>query len=150
MLPLGHLSPSIVTPKHLRDQLLKIQAKIPHQLRLPSAAAVGLWQYKGSLGCVILMDGDNLLVLVSLPLLDRKSTFEVFTVINLLIPYPEKVVREGIVARYIVFNVARTGFIPELTLEAARECEANVLGACSSRRPIYVKSSHKLCILGLF
>lgn len=90
------------------------------------------------------MDGDNLLVLVSLPLLDRKSTFEVFTVINLSIPYPEIDVMEGVVARYIAFNVARTGFIPELTREA------NVIGACSSRRPIYVKSSHKLCILGLF
>lgn len=73
MLSLGHLSTIIVTPEHLRDFLLKIQAKLPHQLRLPADPRGSLWYYYGSLDCVPLMDGDKLLILVSLPLLDKKA-----------------------------------------------------------------------------
>lgn len=57
--------------------------------------------------------------------------------------------RDKIEAENINFNVSKTRFIL-LKIEETMECEANVLGACLSRRPIYVSSSHKLCILGLF
>lgn len=57
---------------------------------------------------------------------DNKSNFEAFT----------------------AFNRAKTRFIL-LTFEKAREWEANLLGACPSIIPIFRRSRHKLCILGL-
>ena len=44
MLSLGHLSPSIVTPGHLRDLLLRVQTELPHHLRLPVDPTEGLWK----------------------------------------------------------------------------------------------------------
>lgn len=64
-----------------------------------------------------MMGGIRLIVFVSLPVLDRESTFEVFKVVNLLIPYPEIGVTGGVVAGYklkaenIAFNEARTKFM---------------------------------------
>lgn len=82
MLSLGHLSPSIVTPGHLRDILLGIQTELPHQLRLPADPNMELWRYYSSLGCVTLIENDKLLALVPIPLLNRGSIFEFFQAIN--------------------------------------------------------------------
>ena len=35
MLSLGHVSPSIITPKHLKKLLLEMQSKLPYHLTLP-------------------------------------------------------------------------------------------------------------------
>lgn len=37
-----------------------------------------------------------------------------------------------------------------LTPEEATQCETNVLDKCPSRSPVYVRSGHRLCVLGLF
>lgn len=81
---------------------------------------------------------------------DNKTTVKVFKVVNLPIPYPEIDGKGGAVAIYrlqtenIAFTITR--FIP-LTPNG---CEANVLGTCQSRSPIYVRNRRKLCIFGLF
>lgn len=84
-----------------------------------------------------LIEGNKLFITVSLVLLDRKSTFEVFKIINLPIPYPEVGGKGVVVAWYkletenIVFNVKRTKFMM-LTLEEVMTCRMNVLGTCPS------------------
>ncbi len=46
------------------------------------------------------MEEKKILALVPVPLLDRDSTFEVFQVINLPIPYPDPKQEFGVVAKY--------------------------------------------------
>lgn len=155
MLSLGHLSPGIVTPGHLRELLLKIQAELPHHLRLPVSPDEDLWKYYNALGCVTLLENKKLLVLMSIPLLDRESIFEVYQVVNLPIPYPqatqglEAVATYRIETEYIAMNSARTKFML-LTAGEARECQVDALGTCTSSSPIYVTGNHKLCVLELF
>lgn len=82
MLSMGHLSPSIITPIRLREVLLGIQARLLHHLRLPVNPTKPLWKYYSALGCTTLLENKKLLVLVSVPLLNRDSTFEIYQVIN--------------------------------------------------------------------
>lgn len=151
---LGHLSPSIVTPGHLREVLLGIQTELPHHLRLPVDPTKELWKYN-ALGCVTLLENRKLLILMSIPLLDRESVFEIYQVINLPMPYPRGDQGSGMVARYkmeteyIALNPGRTKFML-LTAEEARKCRNDDLGACASLSPIYVAGNHKMCILELF
>ena len=63
-----------------------MQAELLHHLRLSINSIEGLWKYHLALSCISLE--DKLLVLVSVPLLDRDSTFEIYQVINMPIPYP--------------------------------------------------------------
>lgn len=97
------------------------------------------------------MDGDKLLVLVSLTILDRENIFEVFTVVNLLIPYPCRDER-GEVARYkleaenMALNVVRSISII-LTPEEAKKCEKICQDHVCPEAQSYVRSSHELCIL---
>ena len=78
------------------------------------------------------MENNRLLVLMSVPLLDRDSTFEIYQVINLPIPYPRADPKMGAVARYrleteyIALNLARNKFmiLPE---GEVNKCKADVL-----------------------
>lgn len=92
---------------------------------------------------------------MSIPLLDRESIFEVYQVINLPIPYPQKEQGLGVVAKYqveteyIVMNSARMKFMM-LTAEEAKECCVDALGMCSSLSPIYMMGNHRLWVLEQF
>ena len=155
MLSLGHLSPSIVTPSHLRSILVGIRARLPHHLRLPVDPTKELWMYYNALGCVTLLEDDKLLVLLSVPLLDRDSIFEIYRVMNLPLPYPREDQKLGAVARYkietefLALNLARTKFMLLSEVEAIK-CKNDALGTCSSVSPIYVMGNHELCVLELY
>ena len=155
MLFLGHLSPSLVGPTHLQNILLKIQTELPHHLRLPSDPTRELWRYYSSLGCITLVEEKKILALVPVPLLDRDSTFEVFQVINLPIPYPDPKQELGVVAKYkleaecIALNLARTQFML-LTKREAEKCKTDALGSCTSKSPMYATGGHRLCLVELF
>ena len=124
-------------------------------MRLPVDPIEELWKYYSALGCVTLIENDKLLILMSVPLLDRDSIFEIYQVINLPITYSRTDQRMGAVARYrletecIALNLARTKFmmLPE---EEASKCKADALRICTSTSPIYVTGNHKLGVLELF
>ena len=155
MLALGHLSPNIVEPSTLKDHLLEVQSKLPHHLRLPADPTAKLWHYYKSLGCLTLIKDDRLLIMVSLPLLDTGSIYEVFKVINLPIPYPREKQGLGTVAKYkietenIALDQTREKFML-LTPSEAEKCKHNLLGTCVSNSPIYTFSNHHLCVMELF
>ena len=89
---------------------------------------------------------------MSVPLLDRDSTFEIYQVLNLSLPFPKPTPRLKAVARYkvetefLVLNIARTKFM-FLTKEEAQRCENYALGTCASASSIYVTGSHDLCVI---
>ena len=124
-------------------------------MQLPVDPTEELWKYYNALGCVTLMENDKLLILMSVPLLDRDSTFEIYQVINLPISYPRTDQKMGAVARYrleteyIALNLARNKFmmLPE---EEASKCKADALRTCTSASPIYVTGNYNLCVLKLF
>ena len=45
MLTLGHLSPSVISPKNLRSLLIGIASKLPPVILLPSDPTTELWNY---------------------------------------------------------------------------------------------------------
>ena len=155
MLSLGHLSPSIVSPGHLRDILLKIQAAFPHSLWLPTDPNLRLWRYYNSLGYITLIEDTKLLALVPIPLLNRRSIFKIFQAINLPIPYPGTKQELGVTAKYkieatyIALNPARTKFMLLTALEVEK-CKMDMLGTCRSRSLIFRTGGHQTYVLGLF
>ena len=130
--------------------MIKIQTQLPHYLHLPVDTTEELRKYHNALGCVTLIENDKLLILMSVSLLDRDSTFERYQVINLPVPYP-KTDQTGAVARYrleteyIALNLARTKFmmLPE---EEVSKCKADALRTWTSTSPIYVTGYYKLCV----
>jgi len=85
MLSLGHLSPSIITPKFLKSLLISIATQLPPALSLPLAPVPHQWQYYKFLTCTTMLHENQILVIISVPLLDRNGQFEIFQVHNFLV-----------------------------------------------------------------
>ena len=98
MLSLGNLSPNLVTTWYLRELLQRIQANLPHHLRLPVDPVKELGKYYSLLGSTTILEEVKLLVLVSVPLVERGSRFEVYELMNLPIAFPRVEQKQGIVA----------------------------------------------------
>lgn len=86
MLSLGHLSPSVIAPVDLRQLLMNIQKHFPTEFRLPLSPEEQLWSLYKVLPCTTLLEYDRLVIVLSIPLLDRGKTFELYKMHTLPIP----------------------------------------------------------------
>ena len=82
MLTLGHLSPSVTSPKNLRSLLIDIASKLPPGILLPSDRTTELWNYYKILSSHTLLDMNLIFVVMSTPLLDYASNFQIFKPFN--------------------------------------------------------------------
>lgn len=86
MLSLGHLSPTVISPANLRNLLSEIANQLPPNLKLPYDPDTDLWSYYRILPCTTLVETENLITALTVPLLDTNKHFEVFRIHNLPVP----------------------------------------------------------------
>ena len=67
-----------------------MQPKLPYHLTLPEDPEKDLWKYYQTLTCTTILDEDKFLKIVSIPLLDREPTFEIYKVFSTPLPYFNK------------------------------------------------------------
>ena len=85
ILSLGHLSPSVHTPRSLMGLLLEIENHLPEYmyLELPYDTKGEIWKLYQTLTCTTVLDMCKFLVIVSIPLLDNMNTFKVSDIFNM-------------------------------------------------------------------
>ena len=83
MLSLSHLPPSTISPKNLRALLLDVKDKLPVSLQLPADPESNIWYFYNTLTCTAYLDGHKILIVLTIPLLDRKEIFEFIIYPNL-------------------------------------------------------------------
>lgn len=82
-----HLNPSVITPKYLKKLLLDVKSRLPRHLDLPDDPTKNLWTFYGNLKCDTVMEGmDKILVLISLPLREVHTRFDLFKIYQIPIP----------------------------------------------------------------
>ena len=163
MLSLGKLAPITVKPDKLKHILFDIQDKLPEPLRLPMNPKSNIWEYYRMLTCSVVFDSDKIFIIVSIPLIDRRNQFEVYSVHNLPIPntaFSPSTLPEGslkkkhLVANYyleakaIAINKERTNYI-ELTDEESKRCSNSLVSFCEFKSPIYPVNWSKLGLVAL-
>ena len=142
MLSLGHLSPSVITPKSLKNLLIEMRSKLPHHLTLPDDPERQLWKYYQSLTCTTILDKGMFLVVVNLPLIDRDHKFEIYQVINS--PFPYKLESSA-----LAINPEKTRYIILDQAELAH-CSTPLLDYCNVKSSLFPVNLSKLCIIALF
>ena len=73
MLSIGKLSPSIMTPKNLRNLLLDMHTRISPPLKLPGDPKADLWHFYKLLTCAIMAEPDKILVVIPIPLVESNT-----------------------------------------------------------------------------
>ena len=83
MLSLGHLSPSVITPRGLKKLLTEIKGHLPEFLILPYDPRAKIWKCYQTLTCATVINQGKFLIIVSIPLLDKNNKYEVYSVFNM-------------------------------------------------------------------
>lgn len=86
MLSLGHLSPTVIPPGDLKRLLSEITNQLPSQFKLPYDPDTDLWSYYKILPCTTLIGEEDLVVVLTIPLLGASKQFEMFKIHNLPVP----------------------------------------------------------------
>lgn len=99
MLSLGHLSPTIIPPAGLKQLLSEITNELPSHFKLPYDPETDLWSYYKILPCTTLIGEEDLVIVMTIPLLDASKQFEMFKTHNLPVPN-RRTNQSNLLARY--------------------------------------------------
>ena len=159
MLSLNHLSPSTISPSNLRSLLLEIKDKLPATIRLPSDPITDIWYFYNTLTCTTYLDGDKILIVLSIPLLDFKEKFHVYKVYNFPLPLHnvaiDSVTGTGITAKYdteaegLMINNDHTKYAL-VSQEEYSSCNNRYMTYCDPKSAIYQTNLKHTCIISLF
>ncbi|XP_045163143.2 uncharacterized protein LOC123527611 [Mercenaria mercenaria] len=166
MLSLGHLSPSLITPSNLKELLLDIKSRLPKTLILSDDPVSKLWHFYQYLTCTTVMHQSNILVLVSIPLLDLNENYEVYELHSMPFPYfvgenmtkgskesknglKEMTATYELEASAMLINQGRTKYALIEQNEISK-CKNQVLHFCNIKSPIFQVNLSKMCVISLF
>ena len=153
MLSLGHLSPAVISPSNLRRLLLEVRGQLDRNFQFPFDPDTDLWTFYRTLTCTTLVHSDQLVVVLSIPLLDTLGAFDVYKVYN--IPLPRNVPNNNLQARYdleapaLLIDKRRSQF-SLLSSSELPGCMSSIRPYCAIRNPVYSILSSSMCIVHLF
>ena len=115
MLSLGHLSPSVITPRGLKKLLTEIKGHLPYDPRGK------IWKFYQTLSCATAIDQGKFLIIVSIPLLNKNNKYEAYSIFNMPVPLKDSLVPKdqspNMVAWYrleassIAINIAKMKYV---------------------------------------
>ena len=145
------LTPNIIDPSHLRQELIKIQSKLIPTLALPEDPDTNIWHYYKFL-TVAPMNHDNKLVLmINISLVDLDSRMTLYKIHNLPIFGPR--IKKSLEYQIEGYNLAVTKDNKYATLLTDSEFITCTLAAghfCSLSTGLYNTDNSKWCILSLY
>ena len=159
-LSLGHVSTTLISPRDLQRLLLDIKSKLPPYLQLTQDPKKDSWTYHRFLTCATVLSENQMLVIVSLPLVNIHHKYYIYKVHNLPFPIKGKddnvpsalksmVAYRRLESKYIGVNMERSRFML-LDTEEVQQCISHRLQFCALRQPIYPVNLSRLCVIAIF
>ncbi len=121
----GRLSKSVISPRKLRETLAQIEENLPENYTLLFSSEDALWPYYSSLGAtaVFASDLEDIVVTVSIPLVDSEAVLELNRVHNLPLKVKDGYsVMADISTEYLVTDRHKEFYL-ELFKEDFQDCQ---------------------------
>ena len=147
----GKITPQLIDPTHLEQELLKIRNQLPPTLTLPEDPTESIWHYYKFLTVVPVIHSNQLILTIRIPLLDSDSTMTLYTIYNLPIYHPQ--IDKSLSYLLEGTNLAITkdnSYIAILTESEFLECTLAQGHFCSLSSALYHINYSKWCIIALF
>lgn len=150
------LTPSIISPYQLTKVLNQISIRLPTSLKLPMQPEPNLWTYYHALTCITVINDQNLLVMIPIPLQVNAETYKLIEAHNLPLPMPEHdkpkrimTAKYEIESSFIAIDLENEKY-SLLTTQEFKTCLQAVLGFCDIKSPAYPLNFDKYCIIALY
>ena len=147
----GTITPQIMDPKHLRQELVKIYKQLPLKITLPGNPTTNIWHYYKFLTVTPVVDGNQLILMIRIPLLDTDSTMTLYRVYNLPIYNPT--IGKALSYKLEGSNLAVSkddSYVTILTEAEFIECTLAQCHFCSLNSALYHINYSKWCIVAIF
>ena len=145
------LTPNIIDPTHLTQELIKIQGKLIPTLTLPEDPYTNIWHYYKFLTMAPMNNDNKLVLMINIPLVDLDSSMTLYNFHNLPIFDPR--IKKSLEYQIEGYNLAVTKDNKYASLLTVSEFIACTLPAghfCSLNTGLYSIDNPKLCILSLY
>lgn len=159
LLSLNHLSPTTVSPSNLRSMLDDVKSHLPKTLTFPMDHIEDTWSFYKQLSCSAIIDGSNIIIIMSLPLLEVNSVMEVYEILNIPLPVSTSIQTNNastdltaiysLEAQGLLIDKKRTKYAL-LSSEELAVCGNPIKNYCTHRSPIFPINLSKLCAVNLF
>ncbi len=87
VMALGRVTPTLLSSAELMHVLQSIEDNLPSTVKLPFDLGTQLFKYYETLHCTVVQDNSGFLVLITVPLNDLTSEFDLFEAVPLPIPH---------------------------------------------------------------
>ena len=147
----GKLTPQMIYPTHLRQELLKIIKQLPPKITLPEDPTINIWHYYRYLTVRPMVDENQLILMIKIPLVDTDSTMTLYRTYNLPIFYPD--IDKSFVYELEGSNLAITQDRNDVTILTESEfiqCTLAQGHFCSLNTALYHIDYSKWCLDALF
>ena len=145
------LTPNIIDPTHLRQELIKIQGKCISTLALPEDPYTNIWHFYKFLTVAPMNHANKLVLMMNIPLVDLDSIMTLYKIHNLPIFEPRiKKLLEYHIEGYNL-DVTKDNKYPSLLTDSEFiNCTLAAGHFCSLSAGLYNIDSSKWCILSLY
>ena len=147
----GKITLQIIDPKHLRQELIKINKQLPPKITLPGNPRTNIWHYYKFLTLTLLIDDSQLILMIRIPLLDTDSTMTLYKVYNLPIYNPT--IGKSLSYQLEGSNLAITkdnNYVPILTEAEFIQCTLAQGHFCSLNTALYHIDYSNWCLVAMF
>lgn len=157
-LAVGRLSPNVIMPKKLYLLLEQIRINLPPSLGLPINSNSDMWLYYQFLTCSAQFTQSDVLVIISVPLVDYASVFDIYRVTPLPIPLHNAshlfssfplVARYELESEYLAVDPDRQ-FYAFLSSNHIQTCNNPILTFCHIDVPFRAFGVAPSCLSSLF
>lgn len=159
-LSLSHLTPSVIQPFRLAEVLRDIENNLPPLLKLPFDINDNIWQYYRYTSCSGIVDNDQIIVILKLPLLHEYEQFEVYEIMSIPLPMANSSLFEQTDTRVNLMTYQIEGFGLAINKQRTRyavlneqelmSCSDRNINYCHIRSAVYNVGLSNSCILHLF
>ena len=147
----GKLTPLMIDPNHLRQELLKINKHLPPKITLPEDPTINIGHYYRFLTMTPIINGNQLLLMITIPLLDSDSTITLNKIHDL--PIYNSDIGKSLSYQLEGSNLAVTkdnSYVTILTEAEFIQCTLAQGHFCSLNTALYHIDYSKWCLAAMF
>lgn len=158
MLSMNHLSVNTISPTQLKSMLKEIKDQLPIGYKLPQDPDSNLWYYYKNLQCTTYIQDNKIQIILNIPLLNTKHTYEIYKVINIPIPIKTNqstdnnlVINTQYTLESDAFMITKDrSYYSLLNNEEFNTCKNRYVQFCNPHKAIFPTNLNKNCLITLF